>query len=62
MKSHVTVPRAPRCCLPAVRSHRHAVSGGQSKERAVFIVHAQEHAWHQRCDRWQQAEHRDSSP
>ncbi len=41
---------------------RHSVSGGQSKERAVFIAHAQEHAWRQRCDRWRQAEHRESLP
>ena len=40
---------------------RHAVSGGQSKERAVFIARSQEHAWCQRCDRWQQAEHQDSA-
>lgn len=41
---------------------RHAVSGGQSKERAVFIARAQEHAWRQGCDHWQQAEYRDSAP
>ncbi len=41
---------------------RHSVSGGQSKERAVFIARSQEHAWRQRCDRWQQAEHRDGPP
>ena len=41
---------------------RHSVSGGLSKERAVFIAHAQEHAWRLRCDRWQQAEHRDTMP
>ncbi len=41
---------------------RHSVSGGQSKERAVFIARAQEHAWRQRRDRWQQAEHRGSLP
>ncbi len=40
--------------------HRHSISGGLSKERATFIVHFKEHAWQQRCDRWQQAEHRDS--
>ncbi len=41
---------------------RHSMSGGQSKEHAVFIVHAQEHAWCQRCERWQQAEHWESTP
>jgi len=41
---------------------RHSVSGGQFKERAVFIAHAQEQTWRERCDRWQQAEHRDSTP
>lgn len=41
---------------------RHSISGGQSKERAVSIAHVQEQVWRQRCDRWQQAEHRDSLP
>ncbi len=41
---------------------RHSMSGGHSKERAVFIARVQEHAWRQRCDRWQQAEYRDSPP
>ncbi len=27
---------------------------------ATSIAHAQEHAWCQRCDRWQEAEHRDT--
>ena len=42
--------------------HRLALSGGLSRERAVFNARAQEHAWRQRCDRWQQAEHRDTTP
>ncbi len=41
---------------------RHSVSGGQSKERAVFIAHAQEHAWRARCAVWQQAEWRGGVP
>jgi len=40
--------------------HRHSISGSLSQELAAFIAHAQEHAWRQRCDRWQQGEHWDS--
>ena len=40
----------------------HTVSAGNTAAVATFIANTHEATWRERCDRWQQAEHRDSPP
>jgi hypothetical protein len=40
----------------------HTVSAGNTASVAKFIAHSHEATWRARCARWQQAEHRDSTP
>ncbi len=40
----------------------HTVSAGNTAAVAKFIAHSHEATWRERCDRWQQAEYRDSTP
>ncbi len=40
----------------------YVVSEGNNAPMAKFIANTHEATWRERCDRWQQAEHRDSTP
>ncbi len=40
----------------------YTVSAGNTAAVATFIAHSHEATWRARCARWQQAEHRDSTP
>ncbi len=40
----------------------YTVSAGNTAAVAKFIAHSHEATWRARCARWQQAEHRDSTP
>ncbi len=40
----------------------HAISAGNTAQVARFIARSHEATWRERCDRWQQAEHRNSAP
>ncbi len=40
----------------------HTVSAGNTASVAKFIAHSHEATWRARCQRWVEAEHRDSTP
>ncbi len=40
----------------------HTVSAGNTTAVATFIAHSHEATWRERCQRWIEAEHRDSAP
>jgi len=39
----------------------HTVSAGNTVSVAKFIAHSHEATWRERCQRWIEAEHRDSA-
>ncbi len=40
----------------------HTVSAGNTVSVAKFIAHSHEATWRERCQRWVEAEHQDSTP
>ena len=40
----------------------YAISEGNNAAMAKFIAHSREATWRERCERWQQAEHRNGMP
>ncbi len=64
-------PRLRFVARPHRFSHRWAVyddlrgyvvSEGNNAAMAKFIAHSHEATWRERCQRWIEAEHRDSAP